>query len=76
MATLRIGPRTELRIVDAIVSGTHERGTSHHALLSAFTDEATLARADQALDDARYRTNEFGDSCLVERRLAEIALAV
>ncbi len=76
LASLRIGPRTDLRVVDAIVSGTHERGTSHHALLSAFTDDATLARADEALEGARYRTHEFGDSCLVERRLAEIALAV
>lgn len=76
LATLRIGPRTDLRIVDAIVSGTHERGTSHHALLAAFTDEGTLARADDALDASGYRTHEFGDSCLVERRLREVALAV
>lgn len=78
LATLRIGPETELRVVDAILSGTHERGTSHHALLSAFTDEQTLARADEALDAAAYRTHEFGDSCLVERpaRSAELALAV
>jgi S-adenosylmethionine:tRNA ribosyltransferase-isomerase len=76
LASLRIGPSTELRVVDAIVSGTHERGTSHHDLLSAFTDDVSLARADDALDDAHYRTHEFGDSCLVERRLREVAVAV
>lgn len=75
LATLRIGPHTDLRVVDAIVSGTHERGTSHHALLSAFTDEETLARADDALDAAAYRTHEFGDSCLVERRVARAVSA-
>jgi S-adenosylmethionine:tRNA ribosyltransferase-isomerase len=59
------------------VSGTHERGTSHHALLSAFTDDATLASADDALDASAYRTHEFGDSCLVERRRRlPVALAV
>jgi S-adenosylmethionine:tRNA ribosyltransferase-isomerase len=76
LATMRIGPTTELRVADAILSGTHERGTSHHALLSAFTDDASLARADDALDASAYRTHEFGDSCLVERRLREVALAV
>jgi S-adenosylmethionine:tRNA ribosyltransferase-isomerase len=76
LATLRIGPSTALRVVDAILSGTHERGTSHHALLSAFTDEATLSLADDALDAHAYRTHEFGDSCLVERRATALALAV
>lgn len=68
LASIRIGPSTPLRVVDVIVSGTHERGTSHHDLLAAFTDEATLARADDALEAAAYRTHEFGESCLVERR--------
>ena len=76
LASLRIGPHTELRVVDAIVSGTHERGTSHHELLAAFTDDDTLARADDALDASRYRTHEFGDSCLVERHIRAVALAV
>src|SRR5262249_43253573 len=30
VATQRIGPATLLRVVDAILSGTHERGTSHY----------------------------------------------
>lgn len=68
LATIRIGPGSTLRIVDVVLSGTHERGTSHHELLRAFTDDETLARADEALDASAYRTHEFGDSCLVERR--------
>ena len=47
IATLRIGPGTPLRVVDAILSGTHEPGTSHYELLRAFTDEVTLRRADR-----------------------------
>ena len=42
--------RPALRVVDAILSGTHERGTSHYELLRAFADDATLTRIDQALE--------------------------
>ena len=76
IASLRIGRSTELRVVDAIVSGTHERGTSHHALLAAFTDVESLERADTALEARAYRTHEFGDSCLVERRRHAVSLAM
>jgi S-adenosylmethionine:tRNA ribosyltransferase-isomerase len=67
IADNRIGAATRLGVVDAIVSGTHEPGTSHHALLSAFIAPATLARIDAALEDGGYRTHEFGDSVLIER---------
>ena len=40
LATQRIGPSTRLRIVDAILSGAHERGSSHYELLRAFADDA------------------------------------
>ena len=40
LATNKIGPATELRVVDAILSGTHEPGTTHHKLLSAFVGAA------------------------------------
>lgn len=68
IATLRIGPQTQLRIVDAILSGTHEPGTSHYELLRAFADTATLRRAGRELEERGYRTHEFGDSMFVERR--------
>jgi S-adenosylmethionine:tRNA ribosyltransferase-isomerase len=66
-AVNKIGPATELRLVDAILSGTHEPGTSHHKLLSAFVDQRTLAKIDQILREHAYRTHEFGDSVFVER---------
>jgi S-adenosylmethionine:tRNA ribosyltransferase-isomerase len=65
VADQRIGAQTRLRVVDAILSGTHEPGTSHYALLRAFADESTLRRADQALDEGSFRTHEFGDSVLI-----------
>ncbi len=69
----RLGPRTPVRLVDALVSGTHEPGSSHHELLRAFVDDATLARIDAALESAAYRTHEFGDSVLIERMPAKRA---
>jgi S-adenosylmethionine:tRNA ribosyltransferase-isomerase len=67
LARGRIGAATRLRVVDAILSGTHEPETSHHELLRAFVDEVTLARADRELESRGYRTHEFGDSVLIER---------
>jgi S-adenosylmethionine:tRNA ribosyltransferase-isomerase len=67
VADQRIGDGTRLQIVDAILSGTHEPGTSHYELLHAFVDDATLGRADVELNAHLYRTHEYGDSILVER---------
>ncbi|MCW7540920.1 S-adenosylmethionine:tRNA ribosyltransferase-isomerase [Aquabacterium sp. A7-Y] len=67
-ATQRVGPHSLLRVVDALLSGTHEPGTSHYQLLQAFTDPATLQRADELLERRGFRTHEFGDSLLVWRR--------
>jgi len=61
----RIGPATHLKVVDAILSGTHERGTSHYELLRAFLEDATLERATEELNARGYRTHEFGDSVLI-----------
>ena len=67
VATGRIGAGAKLQIVDAILTGTHEPGTSHHALLGAFLDETLLRRIDAELADNHYRTHEFGDSVFIER---------
>jgi S-adenosylmethionine:tRNA ribosyltransferase-isomerase len=67
VADQRIGAHTSLRVVDAILSGTHEPGTSHYDLLHAFAAAPLLRRADRALDAGGFRTHEFGDSVLIER---------
>jgi len=64
-ATQRIGASTPLRIVDGIVTGTHEPGSSHHELLRAFVGDRVLADATRALERDGFRTHEFGDSMLV-----------
>ena len=67
VANQRIGAATALCIVDAIVTGVHEPGSSHYDLLRAFTDDEALRRAGVALAAHAYRGHEFGDSLLVER---------
>ena len=67
VANQRIGARYALRIVDAILSGTHEAGTSHYELLRAFVNDPTLQRTDAALQAHSYLTHEFGDSVFIER---------
>jgi S-adenosylmethionine:tRNA ribosyltransferase-isomerase len=66
-ARQRIGPLTPLRCVDAIVSGTHEPGTSHYELLRAFQDDDVLRTMKSEAESLGYRTHEFGDSVWLER---------
>jgi hypothetical protein len=67
LATQRIHASSRLRIVDAILAGTHEPGTSHDELLRAFTDDRTLRRATEQLNIQGYRTHEFGDSVFIKK---------
>jgi S-adenosylmethionine:tRNA ribosyltransferase-isomerase len=68
IATQRLGPGSKLRVSDAILSGTHEPGTSHYELLRAFADDTTLYKASGQLNGHGYRAHEFGDSVLIERQ--------
>lgn len=67
LANQRIGSTSRLRVVDVILSGTHEPGTSHFELLRAFADDEVLGRANQTLEALGFRTHEFGDSVLIEK---------
>ena len=66
LANQRLGAASTLRVVDAIVSGTHEPGTSHYELLRAFATDRTLEHMDEELNSHNYRTHEFGDSVFLE----------
>lgn len=65
LTELRIGPGYARRIVDAILTGIHEAGTSHHALLGAFAPAPLLDRALAFAEARGYLGHEFGDSMLV-----------
>jgi S-adenosylmethionine:tRNA ribosyltransferase-isomerase len=67
MARGRIGEGTELRVVDAILTGVHQPGESHFELLRAFAEDAVLDRISKNLSAHGYHGHEFGDSLLLHR---------
>jgi S-adenosylmethionine:tRNA ribosyltransferase-isomerase len=71
VATTRVSRLTPLRVVDAILSGVHERGTSHYDLLRAFQGDEALDRMDAEAAERGYRGHEFGDSVFLVRRFIE-----
>jgi len=62
---LILGPTFSPRIVAGVLSGVHEPGSSHHALLGAFAPADLLARAHAHAVATDLRIHEFGDSTLV-----------
>ncbi len=67
----RLGPGVALLQVDGVLSGVHEPGSSHHALLSAFAPVGLLERAHAHALAHGLAIHEFGDSTLVLRGAAE-----
>jgi len=65
------GPDVPLHVVDAIFSGMHEPGTSHFSLLEAFAPHQLLTRALVHARRQDYLAHEFGDACLITKRLNE-----
>jgi S-adenosylmethionine:tRNA ribosyltransferase-isomerase len=73
VADQKIGPQSQRAVVDVIVSGTHEPGTSHYELLRAFAPDAVLRRASAELEAHGYLTHEFGDSVWIEHTPQDMA---
>ncbi|WP_158812740.1 S-adenosylmethionine:tRNA ribosyltransferase-isomerase [Methylocapsa sp. S129] len=67
LATQKIDSCSRLRVVDAILSGAHEQGSSHYELLRAFAGNETLSRIDAELEARDFRSHEFGDSVFIEK---------
>jgi S-adenosylmethionine:tRNA ribosyltransferase-isomerase len=62
---LRLSGAYRPRVVDGLLTGLHEPGTSHFALLEAFAPRPLLLRAVEHAARTGYLQHEFGDSCLV-----------
>jgi len=62
---LRIDARFRPRVVDGLLTGLHEIGSSHRSLMQAFAPDALLARAWDHAEASGYLDHEFGDVCLV-----------
>jgi S-adenosylmethionine:tRNA ribosyltransferase-isomerase len=65
VATQKVTAATRLKVVDVLLTGVHEPGTSHYELMRAFVDDQTLQRASVEMTALGYHTHEFGDSVLV-----------
>jgi S-adenosylmethionine:tRNA ribosyltransferase-isomerase len=63
--SLRIGVQHKLRVVDGILTGTHDATESHYQLLSAFVSSDLLARVGEECEREGYLTHEYGDACLI-----------
>lgn len=65
LATLVLGPQTQLRVVHGVLSGMHDVDSSHFGLLTAFAPLALLRAATAHATQVGYLQHEFGDACLV-----------
>jgi S-adenosylmethionine:tRNA ribosyltransferase-isomerase len=52
-------------VVDGLLTGLHQPGTSHFDLLEAFAPRALLLRALEHAAKTGYLQHELGDSCLI-----------
>jgi S-adenosylmethionine:tRNA ribosyltransferase-isomerase len=62
---LRVDAGYAPRIVDGLLTGIHEPGTSHYELMRAFVPEPLLEAAFAHAQERNYLGHEFGDLCLV-----------
>ncbi len=62
---LRLGPGVRRGVVDAILSGVHDPGTSHFDLLEAFAPRDLLLAATAYAEERGFEGHEFGDAMLV-----------
>jgi len=62
---VRIGPGFRCAVADAVLTGIHEPGTSHHELLKAFAPAPVLARALRVAAREGLYGHELGDAMLV-----------
>ena len=65
IATLRLDPAYQPRVIDGLVSGLHVPGESHFELLSAFAPRALLVKAIALAAEHGMSGHELGDACLV-----------
>jgi S-adenosylmethionine:tRNA ribosyltransferase-isomerase len=62
---LVVGPGFVPQVVDGLLTGFHEPGSSHLGLLRAFVPPPLLDQAYAHAEAAGYRGHEFGDSNLI-----------
>ena len=63
--SLVLGPEHPARVVTGLITGWHEAGASHLALLEAVAGRALVEASYREAGAAGYLWHEFGDSCLL-----------
>jgi S-adenosylmethionine:tRNA ribosyltransferase-isomerase len=63
---LVIGPESGVRSIDALLTGFHDRSSSHLRMLEAIGGAALVERSYRAAAEAGYLRHEFGDLMLLE----------
>jgi S-adenosylmethionine:tRNA ribosyltransferase-isomerase len=67
VATGKLGPTSNLLVVDGLVSGLHSPGESHFELLQAFAPRDRLDRALSLAVARGLSSHELGDACVILR---------
>jgi S-adenosylmethionine:tRNA ribosyltransferase-isomerase len=65
LAELVLGPGRPARVVTGLITGWHDAGASHLALLDAVAGPPLVRAAYEEADRHGYLWHEFGDSCLL-----------
>jgi S-adenosylmethionine:tRNA ribosyltransferase-isomerase len=65
ITALHFGSGTPRPVVDGILTGAHDAGSTHFRLLEAFAPPSLLARAHAFAESIGYRSHEFGDAMLI-----------
>jgi S-adenosylmethionine:tRNA ribosyltransferase-isomerase len=63
---LLIGPERAVRAIDGIITGFHDRSSSHLQMLEAIAGPALIERSYRAATEAGYLRHEFGDLQLLD----------
>jgi len=61
----KLGPETQLQVVDSLLTGMHGPGESHFELLGAFAERTRLLAVWQRAAAHGFACHEFGDLCLI-----------
>ena len=71
---LRLVPGSRRHLVDAILTGIHEAGTSHHALLASFAPAPFVERALAIAEERGFLGHEFGDAMWIAAAASAAAM--
>lgn len=61
LTSLKITPEYKIQTVDALITGMHERGTSHMNILDSICSIPQIQKGYQEAEKLGYRSHEYGD---------------